>query len=128
MQNPMIEYFAFGNYIKERILSLDNSIDAVTLYNAIDLKNYSNEKNNRQSICKKFDFIDYKKTIMYVGRIQENKGVLDLVKAFINVDNNNLQLVLVGGSFLRIVSLINFIKQFVIFLKNMTIYSYDWLY
>ena len=90
-----------SNYIKERILSLDNSMDAVTLYNAIDLKNYSNKKNNRQSICKKFGLSTTKKTIMYVGRIQENKGVLDLVKAFVNVDNNNLQLVLVGGSFFK---------------------------
>jgi len=65
---------------------------------------YSNQKgnidenNNKDSFKKQFGFLNDDHIILFVGRIQEGKGIEKLIEAFKQLTNDyeNLQLILVG--------------------------------
>lgn len=107
-----------SNYIGECVKTIDKNTDKVsTLYNGIDLHTFSNQlSNSRKEILRKKYNLDLNdKVILYTGRIMKEKGVKELIEAFINVrkDISNLKLLIVGSSFYKNSNLSKYQKQLI---------------
>lgn len=98
------EIWTVSEYIKSRVDEIDSNISKKTkiLYNTIDFSYFSNKLSKKEIItlrekygCKKNDFV-----FIYVGRVIEGKGVLELLEIFkrINKKYNNTKLIIVGGN------------------------------
>ena len=90
-----------SDYIKSRVTEIDNEFEnkVTTIYNSIDFSQinekeyleYRNSYREKYGI-KKDDFV-----FAYSGRISQEKGVYELIKAFNKVDIPNKKLVIIGG-------------------------------
>lgn len=88
-----------SNYLKRKINSLDKKLDIKVLYNAINIEAYKKNYDITE-IKSSYGISLTKKIVMYVGRLQEDKGVLDVIKAFKKcINNKDMQLILVGSTF-----------------------------
>lgn len=74
-----------SDYLKNRILDTGYK-NVVTVYNGINLNAFNN---------KDISFL-YPKRIIYSGRIVDDKGVLELIKAYNKLNYSNIQLILIG--------------------------------
>ena len=86
-----------SNYIKSRVETIGAEIPIETVYNGIDLERfYQATPIDRKTLgFKEDDFI-----VVYSGRITPEKGVKELIKAFIQLkDYPNIKLLIIGGSF-----------------------------
>lgn len=93
-----------SNYLKGKILDIDSKVKVSTLYNATDIERFSKkiEQSKLKKIKDKYKIPLNKKIIMYVGRVQQEKGILELIQAFNKVSSaNKYQLVIVGSSFFK---------------------------
>ena len=80
---------------------LENKV--VTLFNGIDSETFTKQKTleNRKKIREKYNIKDDDIVFIFSGRVCKDKGVKELVKAFINVRNKNksAKLMIIGASF-----------------------------
>ena len=96
--NRYSKVFSLSNFISNRIREIDKNYNNVfTLYNGIDVNKF--ERKCDLNIMKKHDLSKNHFIILYTGRIVPEKGVLELVKAFNKINNNNFKLVIVGDLF-----------------------------
>lgn len=82
-----------SEYMKRRVLTLgkeyNNKINVI--HNGGDLNKYLNIiRDNKYN-----DTVNF----LFVGRLEKEKGVLELIKAFNNMKNRNTKLFIVGGTF-----------------------------
>lgn len=85
--------FVVSNYLKNQVLTLGNQYNSKisVIHNGINM-----EELKKIYVSKEYeDTINY----LYVGRIEANKGVLELIKSFNNMKNRNTKLFIVGGTF-----------------------------
>lgn len=97
--NGLIKILTCSNYIKDRVSTIQSNSKIETLYNAIDVKNFTKLKGptiDRKDIgLSKNDFV-----IVYSGRINKDKGVSELIDAIILLNNiPNIKLLIIGGTF-----------------------------
>lgn len=88
-----------SDYIKERVSTIQACNKIRTLYNAIDVKRFSPQKsshiNRKQLGFSENDFI-----IVFSGRINQDKGVSELIDAMLRMkDVSDIKLMIIGGSF-----------------------------
>lgn len=87
--NEIVETYdkiiAISSYIKNKVLETGYK-NVEVVYNGIDLEHYSIDNKYNPN----------KKTILYVGRIVKEKGLIELLKAFSLIKNNSLELVIIG--------------------------------
>ena len=97
--NSLTKILTCSNYIKERVSTIQTCSKIQTLYNAIDLSNFSPKEYSpitRNSVGFKEDDI----VIVYSGRINQDKGVSELIDALILIkDTPRLKLMIIGGTF-----------------------------
>ncbi|MFQ6931205.1 MAG: glycosyltransferase family 4 protein [Eubacterium sp.] len=92
-----------SDYIKTRVLSIGglNQEKVKTLYNATDIDMFSKKISNSEQIFLKnqLGIAENSIVILYSGRMCDEKGVLELIKAFVEVieKNNDAVLLLVGS-------------------------------
>ncbi len=90
---------AVSSYIKQRVCTLDSSIDKVNVvYNGIDLEKFRNisdqSVSRTQFRLKEEDFV-----IVYTGRIEPIKGIKELLEAFSAIkDFPDIKLLIVGSA------------------------------
>ncbi len=90
---------AVSSYIKQRVCTLDSSIDKVNVvYNGIDLEKFRNisdqSVSRTQFRLKEEDFV-----IVYTGRIEPIKGIKELLEAFFrHKDFPDIKLLIVGSA------------------------------
>lgn len=87
--------------IKEKIVKISNiSVLANGSISGVDLERFKFSKHSRDKIRKKFFIKDNAFVILYVGRVNRDKGVLDLVKAFAMIKKTlpELTLIILGNS------------------------------
>lgn len=104
--NSLTQILTVSNYIGNRIKTIDPKTTKVkTLYNGIDLQKFNKNitKNEKEEFLKKYNIDSNQKVILYTGRIMPEKGVKELITAFLNVKmtHNNLKLLIVGSSFFK---------------------------
>lgn len=95
--------FTVSDYIKNRVETLGKENKVVTLFNGIDSETFIRQKTleNRKKIRKKYNIKDDDIVFVFSGRVCKDKGVKELVKAFINVRkrNKSSKLMIIGASF-----------------------------
>lgn len=95
------EFWGVSNFISERIKKIEPNANVNTLYNCIDICRFNNSisEDLKYSLRKKLGIHSSDKVIIYSGRIQPHKGVLELLKAFKSIQRDNLKLLIIGSSF-----------------------------
>ena len=86
-----------SDYIKTRMETIGTNIPITTVHNGIDLEQFYHAiPIDRKTLgFKKDDFI-----VVYSGRINQEKGVRELIQAFKRLkDYPNIKLLIIGGSF-----------------------------
>lgn len=89
-----------SQYIKKHFNEVAPNDKIKVLYNCIDCQVFDvNKTNNTRELRKKYDIEDTDFVFMYSGRICPEKGVLELIKAFKIICNNNpeVKLLIVGS-------------------------------
>lgn len=96
------EIWCLSNYVMNKVIEIDNDNSNVKLlYNGIDVKKYlsiSSEENTISDYKKRYKISNDDIVVMYSGRLVEEKGILQLLKAFNNCKIKNLKLIIVGSS------------------------------
>lgn len=84
---------------KEYINACKTPVKAHTLKNAVDTDKFNKEvtKEEREELRKKLGLANDDFVILFVGRIMQIKGVLELMKAVIDLNDKNIKLLLVGS-------------------------------
>ncbi len=99
--NACDEIFTVSNYIKNRVLTINNSNeDRVKVwFNGIDLNKFSGRYNKKlvktkrdKHFIKENEFI-----ITFIGRLVDEKGIKELINAFNDLKHKNLVLLVVGS-------------------------------
>jgi len=110
--------FTVSDYIGSRIKTIDSNTKKVrTLYNGINLKQFDKEISEvkRNEIRKKYGVDENDKVLLYTGRIMPEKGVKELIQAFINLKKDksydNLKLLIVGSSFFKNAKITRYQKE-----------------
>lgn len=89
-----------SNYIKNCVETLGTGIPVVTVYNGIDLKRFNCKSEKplvkREDLgLKEDDFV-----VVYSGRLTKEKGIKELLQAFLSLkDYPSIKLLVIGGSF-----------------------------
>lgn len=97
--NGFTKILTCSNYIKERVSSIQQSSKIETLYNAIDVKAFS-ELNGQQKKRKEIGISEEDFVIVYSGRVNKDKGVTELIDAMLMLrDKPNIKLMIIGSTF-----------------------------
>ena len=92
-----------SNYISSRVLTINGSSDGKvkTIYNGIDTNRFNVENKNKlkQEMRKQYNLEEDDFIFLFTGRIEKEKGVLELINAFNMLDNPRKKLMILGGSF-----------------------------
>lgn len=93
--------FVLSNYIGDRVkeISDDKKEKVKILYNGVDVRRFGKEKykNEIQKLKNEYRIEANDKVILYSGRIVPEKGVKELVQAFVNLDEKHIKLVIAGS-------------------------------
>lgn len=99
--NGLSKVLTCSNYIRDRVRTIAPDNKVQTLYNAIDVKNFTPKQSNEQSTkrtdlgLEAEDFI-----IVYSGRVNKDKGVSELIDAILLLkDELPIKLMIIGGTF-----------------------------
>ena len=97
--NSFTKIITVSNYIKGRVATVFPVNKIETIYNGIDLKNFSRKEvsciNRRQVGFEDNDFV-----MAYSGRVIKEKGVSELIDAMLLLkDKPNIKLMIIGSSF-----------------------------
>lgn len=97
--NALTKILTVSDYIKSRVLTIQQSDKVQTVHNGIDLMNFTIKESvamSRQEIgFSESDFV-----MVYSGRINKDKGVSELIDAMLLLkDIPDIKLMIIGGSF-----------------------------
>ena len=103
IESSCLKILTVSDYIKNRLNSVKKSDKIFTFHNCIDLGKFSldpDDKIKRYDLMKEIGFSKNNFIIGFVGRVTEEKGILDLVIAFKNFVKvyHNAKLLVVGSS------------------------------
>jgi len=95
------QYIGVSEFITKRVKeAVDNDIQIDVCYNGIEIDLFSNiNQSDVAALRKRLQLKEDDKVIVFVGRLTENKGVMELLKAFgrLSKEHTNWKLVIVGG-------------------------------
>lgn len=97
--NGNIKILTVSNYIKERVSSIQPCDKIQTVYNGIDLKHFSSKSHSPIS-RKNMGFSEKDFIMIYSGRINNEKGISELIDALLLLKNfPKIKLLIIGGTF-----------------------------
>lgn len=96
--------------LKERFPHIQDSKLRV-LYNTVDVTRISESARKSDSIRKKFKIKDNEILFLFVGRLCKDKGIEELLEAFIGIDIPNIKLMVVGNYYFGTDLVSNFEKH-----------------
>lgn len=89
---------SISNYIKQCVDNIGLPSKTRTVYNGIDIKRFQHPNITITRDNLGFSYDDF--IVVYSGRINQEKGVYELVQAFINLKKNiSIKLLVLGGEF-----------------------------
>lgn len=101
--NACYQVLTVSDYIKNRVLTVNSSEEkkVISILNGIDTSKFklNNRPVIRKELREKYNLNQDDFIFLFTGRIEPNKGVLELVKAFNKIKNKKAKLLILGGSF-----------------------------
>jgi glycosyltransferase involved in cell wall biosynthesis len=97
--NSLDKIITVSNYIANCVKTINpNDQKCITVYNGISLKSFTP---NRKSSIKQEDLglSEGDFVLVFSGRINKDKGILELIKAMSLVKDDHIKLLVIGGSF-----------------------------
>lgn len=89
-----------SNFIKNRVLTIEANLPIDTVYNGIDLERFQTPKNNVSITRTVLDLNEDDFVVVYSGRLTKEKGIKELLEAFLLLkDYPKIKLLVIGGSF-----------------------------
>lgn len=89
-----------SNYIKSRVETLGHRIPVETVYNGIDLDRFKPNHKSTYITREAFNFKKDDFVVVYSGRLTKEKGIKELLQAFLLLkDYSLIKLLVIGGSF-----------------------------
>jgi len=97
--NSLLKVLTVSDYIKSRVQSIKDNNKVCTVYNGIDIQRFSPQKSiniNREDLgLSEDDFV-----LLYSGRINKDKGIMELVEAMnLLKDYPQIKLMVLGSTF-----------------------------
>jgi len=89
------EIYCNSNFVIREVNKIMPQNKTKLLYNGIDLTRFTKNK-NKNNLRKKYNITEQDKVFVYSGRIVPEKGVLELIKAFLKLNDNHSKLLIVG--------------------------------
>lgn len=107
------EYWAISNFLAEKARKMEAQCSIYTLYNGICLEDYTNIlSEDVQLIREKYGLHKEDFIFVFTGRVVKEKGVLELIRAFILCQfQSDVKLLIVGGIFYSSDKESNYIKE-----------------
>ena len=99
--NCFDEIYTLSEFVGNRVRQISKSNKVQTLYNGVDLQlfNKENYSKNKRDIKKKYRISEDDIVIMYSGRLVPEKGVKELIQAFLRMPKKkNIKLLIVGSA------------------------------
>lgn len=90
-----------SNYLKIKIREVNKNIPVKTVYNGVDLKSFFKSEWNekRQVLREKLNILITDIVIVFAGRICKEKGIKELLRAFVKVPKKyKIKLLIIGSS------------------------------
>ena len=103
LEKTAYKILVVSDFLKRRLTSLKTSDNIEVFENVLDKENSLNHQKDLKQIKllkQKYD-VENKKIIGYVGRIEKEKGLLELIKAFNEAKLENTKLLLVSDNFMN---------------------------
>lgn len=91
---------AISNFVANRLKEIDKKNDdkVNVLYNGINLSKFDRKKYDPVKIRKRYNISNSSKIVMFSGRLVREKGVKELIEAFIKIPMQyDIKLLIVGG-------------------------------
>ena len=89
-----------SNFIKGRVETIGAGIPVETVYNGIDLERFQEKRHNTSVTRSALGLADDDFVAVYSGRLTKEKGIKELLEAFLLLkDYPQLKLLVIGGSF-----------------------------
>ncbi len=87
-----------SDYIKSRVMTINpQDSKAITVYNGIDLSAFTA---NPHILRPTVGLTDHDFVIVYMGRVNAEKGIMELIEAMLKLDDiDNIKLLVIGSSF-----------------------------
>jgi len=97
--NTFSTFLGVSNFVVEKFKKDSSIKDCQILKNGINLDKFKKELSlkEKKQIRKNLGIQDDDFVVLYCGRLVEEKGVLELVKAIKNIENKQIKLVIVGS-------------------------------
>ena len=110
--NNLSKILTCSNYVREKVATIQHDSKIQTLYNGIDTKEFSLEKEYNMTRAdiglSENDFV-----MVYSGRLNKEKGVSELIDAMLAIhDKPNIKLMIIGSPFFgNVANEDNFVKD-----------------
>lgn len=93
------KFFGVSQFVVDRFKKTSNISKCFTVKNGIDINKFNKKlsSNEKIKIKNKFGFAKDDFVVVYCGRLIEQKGVLELVKAVKSIKNDGIKLMIVGS-------------------------------
>lgn len=96
--NSLTKILTVSDYIKNRVATIQPSNKIQTIYNGIDLTKFTpKEKLSVNRKCIGFSEEDF--VLVYSGRINNEKGISELIDAMLQIRDTRIKLMILGSSF-----------------------------
>jgi len=96
--NSLTKILTVSDYIKERVSTIQSSNKIQTIYNGIDLIKFTpRERLSTSRDCIGFSEEDF--VLVYNGRINNEKGISELIDAMFQIRDTRIKLMILGSSF-----------------------------
>ncbi|KNH20168.1 hypothetical protein ACS78_18355 [Priestia megaterium] len=93
------EVYTLSNFVNDRVAEVSPKSKVKTLYNGVDLQRFNKALYNNSGIRKKYGIEEDEVVVMYCGRIVPEKGVKELIEAFISLPKGKkVKLMIVGSA------------------------------
>lgn len=109
------QIIAVSDFVKNKILEVDNQAKVKTVINGIDLKKFQIDlkKDKKKMLMEKYNINEEDTVFLYTGKLKPEKGTYELIYAFNKLSKNytNIKLIMVGSSFNKYNRDTNYIKK-----------------
>jgi spore coat protein SA len=112
--NSCERILAVSSFIKDRVKEVDRNARVSVVYNGVDTGRFFSgafHKNEKIILREKYNIGCNDKVIMYAGRFTSGKGIAELIKAFSDLEGNNLRLLVVGSAWFGLKSKNRFVQH-----------------